>query len=195
MNTVIWIAFALLWIVVVVQGMALLELIRQVAQLRDATRVHVPGTTPVNEGELVGRPFPEASRLAPGATIIALVFLSPTCATCHVIAKLLASFADRFAGVGIVVIGVIEAGTPDAATSFLGRNRVPTRVVHVDTDSTLASRFDLHLTPTVVFVSEGLITDAVVVRHAEELEPLLLREATRISRGEALNAVVGGDHG
>lgn len=165
-------AVGLLGLVVFVLCGVVLELFRDVRQLREINGVldrpldvdleEVAGTRPSQHG------LPEALDAAASALVL---FLSDRCATCH-------ALAGGFNGVlapGLWV--VLEARSPDAATEFLARYELtPTSTAGrllVDVAGRIAESIGLRTTPVGFTVRDGRIVSASTVPSRRYLTSIL----------------------
>lgn len=180
MATVALIAVALLTLIVFLLFGALLELYKDVRQLRDAVGIldrpltvdigHVAGTTPSSYG------LPQAIDAAPSAIVL---FLSERCATCHSLARGL--LRPLPGGLWVVV----EARDSSSAASFLNSSGLSgtslSEQVVIDVAGEIARRIGLNTTPVGFRVERGLLTHATTVPSSRYLtsilpEPVRLRQ-------------------
>jgi hypothetical protein len=174
------IAVALLALIVFLLFGALLEMYKDVRQLRDAVGIldrpltvdigRVAGTTPSSYG------LPQAIDAAPSAIVL---FLSERCATCHSLARGL--LRPLPGGLWVVV----EARDHSSAASFLDSSGLSgtslSEQVVVDVAGEIARRIGLNTTPVGFRVERGLLTQATTVPSSRYLtsilpEPVRLRQ-------------------
>lgn len=148
-----------------------IELHRDVRQLRDATGI-LDRPLEVELGRLVGASPSSyglpASIDVSGVAII--LFLSDRCGTCHALAK---SFGGRLP-VGLWVI--LEAGTQQAAEEFLSKYDLSNRVheaLIVDVSRVIAGRMGVRTTPVGFRVENGKFVSATTVPSRRYLSSIL----------------------
>lgn len=166
------IAVGLLTIVIFVLFGALLELYRDVRQLRDALGIldrpltidigSVADATPSKFG------LPPAFDTAASALVL---FLSDTCATCRVLA------ASLHAGVPAGLCVVVEAPDEKLARRFMetyGLNPdAGNGTVCLDPARTIAGKLGLEITPAALRIENGKFTSATTVPSARYLFSIL----------------------
>jgi hypothetical protein len=170
--TIALIGVGVLALVVFVLFGALMEMYRDVRQLRDVAGIldrplnvdigRVQGTAPSRYG------LPPA---LDGESAALVLFLSETCSTCRVLA---ASFDTGLpAGLWIVV----EARSAETASTFLNSNRLGTLMstgrVAVDVAAQIAGRLGLDTTPVGFRVENGLLVGATTVPSVRYLSTIL----------------------
>jgi hypothetical protein len=166
------IAVGVLALLVFVLFGALLELYRDVRQLRDVAGI-LDRPLNVDIGPVVATE-PSRYGLPPAldSTGSALVlFLSETCSTCRAIA---ASF-ETFLPAGLWV--VVEARSAESASAFVASNNlgamIPSGRVCVDVAGQIAARLGLDTTPVGFRIENGLITSATTVPSVRYLSSVL----------------------
>lgn len=172
MATVALIAVGILALLVAVLFAALVELYRDVRQLRDVAGILDRPLT-VEIGAVAGTP-PSRHGLPAvldGAASALVVFLSERCATCRALA---ASFDGSLpAGLWLVV----DAADPLSAARFLEMHRLGAQVpggrVIVDVSSAIARSIGLDTTPVGFRVDAGRITGATTIPSARYLSSVL----------------------
>jgi hypothetical protein len=166
------IAVGVLALLVFVLFGALMELYRDVRQLRDVAGI-LDRPLMVDIGRVQGT-APGRYGLAPaldavGAALV--LFISETCSTCRVLA---ASF-DTSLPAGLWV--VVEARSAESASAFLASNRLgalmSTGRVTVDVAGQIAGRLGLDTTPVGFRVENGLIVSATTVPSLRYLSTIL----------------------
>lgn len=182
MAAILLIAVGALALLVAVLLGALVEMYRDMRQLRDAVGIldrplvvelgSVEGTSPSEHG------LPHALDSAQSALIL---FLSERCMTCRSIAAGLGRPLPH----GLWV--VVEASSADGAEAFLDAYNLRTvsqdgRVL-VDVDGVIAARLGLNMSPVGFRVEDGRITSATTVPSSRYLvsilpEPLRLRSVS-----------------
>ena len=180
MATVALISVAVLALLVFLLFGALLEMFKDVRQLREAVGIldrpltvdvgGVAGTRPSMHG------LPQALDSVPSAIVL---FLSEQCATC----RSLAAGLVRPLPEGLWV--VLEARDSSSATSFLDSYGLTSRTsdgrVVVDVAGKIARRIGLNTTPIGFRVVDGLLTHATTVPSSRYLtsimpEPIRLKQ-------------------
>lgn len=185
MTILIVVSIVVLGLIVVAQGLVLLEMVRQTAQIRRVLDLD-NRPVPISLGALADRPLPEPARRiwsengASGDGVV--VFLSTDCTTCRLVASGLRELFGRFEHQRIVV--VLQARDHDEAAELLAAAGLALNEVVVDLDNEYGSAFAIALRPAAVVVREGIISEGATVRNARQLEQLL--EALESSRREVV---------
>jgi hypothetical protein len=185
MTVLIVASICALAVLVVVQGLVLLEMVRQTAQIRRVLDLD-DRPTPVSLGELAGQPLPEPARAVwsenGGSRDGVLVLLSTDCATCRLVASGLRDLLDRFEHQRIV--GFLQARSRDDAAEMLAAAGLAPGEIVVDLESAYASAFPVALRPAAVIVRNGIVSEGAIVRNPRQLQQLL--EALESARLEAV---------
>ena len=183
MATIAILAVGVLSLLVFVLFGALVELYRDVRQLRDVAGI-LDRPLDVDIGP-VARSQPSAYGLPShldGQAAALVLFLSDRCGTCNALA---ASFNGSPAP-GLWV--VVEAGNADEAAAFLDRyNLTPqaaTGKVIVDVAGQIARRIGLTMTPVGFRVKNGQLTDATTVPSTRYLVSVL-PQPVRLTPGKS----------
>ena len=156
--------FALFW--------ALVEMFRDVRQMRDALGIldrplevdigPAAGTSPGSHG--LPRQLDEAASAL-------VLFLSDRCATCRVLAGAMGGALP--AGLWIVV----EAASDEAAAAFVESHGLTPRLadgrVAVDSAGAIAARLNLNMTPVAYRVENGVFKDAATVPSMRTLSSMI----------------------
>lgn len=180
MAAIALIAVAVLGLLVAVLFAALVEMYRDIRQVRDAVGIldrplnvelgAVAGTRPSEHG------LPAALDSAASAVVL---FLSDRCGTCHSLATSLARPLPS--GLWIVVEGRNRA----SADAFVERYALSTGVsegqVLIDRDGEIAERIGLQTTPVGFRVERGILTEATSVPSSRYLSSIL-PEPVRLKR-------------
>lgn len=181
MATVALISVGVLALLVALLFGALLELYRDVRQLRDVAGI-LDRPLDVEVGQAAGT-RPGAYGLPPAldsATAALVLFLSDRCGTCRALAAGLAKPLP--AGLWVV----LEARDPQSAAAFLETHGLtgPATAgrVLVDVASQIADRIGLDSTPVGFRVENGVLTGATTIPSSRYLtsilpEPIRLRKA------------------
>jgi hypothetical protein len=172
MTTVLLILVCLLGALVVVLLGALVELFKQVQQIRAELQLDgSAGTTPIGLGERQGV-APSAIGLpaeldeAGGAIVL---FLSDRCTTCRSIAASLQGAVPP----GVWIVAEPVAGVDADAGAFLEEFRLGGGRTLIDSESGIADRLSLDITPAAVFVENGRLERAETVPSPRRLSSLL----------------------
>jgi hypothetical protein len=170
-------------VLVVFQGLVLLEVVRQLSQIRGELDFD-NRPVPVSVGNLAGRPLPEPARTlfsenaASGDGV--LVLLSTDCATCRLVAMGLPELFARFEENMVVVL---QARNHDEVTELLAEAGVERDSVAVDLEHEYADAFGIALRPAAIVVRDGIVSEGAVVRNPRQLQQLL--ETVESSEHEA----------
>jgi len=176
MTTLIVVGIVAVGVLAVVQGLVLLEVVRQLAQIRKVLDLD-DRPVPISLGNLAGRPLPEPVRGIARDGVVLL--LSTDCATCRLVAAglpdLFARFEDR------KIVTVLQARNHDEATEMLATAGLARDEVVVDLESEYGSAFGIALRPAAVVVRDGIVSEGAIVRNPRQLHQLLenLQSSTR----------------
>jgi hypothetical protein len=174
MTTFLVVNIVALWVLVVVQGLVLLEAVRQISQLRKAVDLDDQPST-ISLGRLAGRPLPEPARAVwseNGASRDgAFVLLSTDCATCRLVAAGLRDLLGRFGQVKIVV--VLQARNHDEVTEMLAEAGLARDEIVVDLENDYGTALEIAMRPTAVVVRDGIVSEGAVIRNPRQLHQLL----------------------
>jgi len=181
MATVALIVVGVLALLMAVLFAALVEMYRDVRQIREAVGIldrpldveigRVAGTRPGNYG---------LPRALDSATSALVLFLSDRCATCHALA---AGFSKPLPSALWVVV---DARNPETAADFLTRYGLSEAEssgrLLVDSGGEIAGRIGLQTTPVGFRIQDGVIASATSIPSSRYLtsilpEPIRLREA------------------
>jgi len=174
MTIFLVVAVVALGLLVVVQGLVLLELVRQVSQMRRELDLD-DRPVPISLGELAGRPLPEPALGVwsenGSSRDGVLVLLSTDCATCRLVASGLPDILTRFEGQRIVA--VLQAHSQDEATEMLADTGLPQDEIVVDVEREYGSALGIALRPAAVVVRDGIVSEGAIVRNPRQLQQLL----------------------
>lgn len=174
MTTLLVVNIVALWVLVVVQGLVLLEAVRQISQIRRVVELD-DRPVPISLGGLAGRPLPEPARALWSENGTprdgAFVLLSTDCATCRLVASGLSDILARFEEQKIVA--VLQARNHDEAAEVLAEARLARNEIVVDLESEYAAAFGVALRPAAVLVRGGIVSEGAVVRNPRQLQQLL----------------------
>jgi hypothetical protein len=183
MTVFLVVSVVVLAVLVVVQGLVLLEMVRQTAQIRRLLDID-DRPTPISLGNLAGRPLPEpANALWNGAAGDGVVvLLSTDCATCRLVAGGLRELLDRFEQHRIVT--VLQAHHHEEAAEMLAAAGLAQDEIVVDLEREYGAALGIALRPAAVVVRDGVVSEGATVRNARQLQQLL--EALETSRREVV---------
>jgi hypothetical protein len=146
MPSIFWLAFAVLWALVLIQGFALLEMVRQIVDIRQNTETIqgpqlLPNTVPIG-AELPNIPTVRWAGTgvqvdwssALGEVATALVLLHPGCATCYTVARGLGKARDSERS-GVRVLPIVTAYTPERADEFIAETKLSPEATLVESPS------------------------------------------------------------
>ena len=174
MTALIVVSILALWVLVVFQGLVLLETVRQIAQIRRELDFD-DRPVPVSVGRLAGQPLPAPARAVwsdNGATRDGvLVLLSTDCSTCRSVAAGLRDAISGFDQLRVVV--ALQARSPDEVTEMLSEAGLARDEVVVDLENEIGGSFGIALRPAAVVVRDGIISEGAIVRNPRQLQQLL----------------------
>ena len=168
MTVLIVVGVVAVGVLVVVQGLVLLEVVRQLAQIRQVLDLD-DRPTPISLGTLAGRPVPEPANGAVRNGVF--VLLSTDCATCRLVAAGLPDLVTRFDDHQIVA--VLQARNHDEATEMLATAGLGHDEVVVDLERKYGEAFGIALRPAAVVVRDGIVSEGATVRSPRQLQQLL----------------------
>lgn len=190
MSWLFWATYLALWVVVVVQGFAFLELLRQTAQMREALNVY---EGPKEQAEIygVGDALPKSAvreastgklvrweeRL--GRDLSVLVMLHPGCLTCHTVADGLQALVSSADG-GAAIIPIVEARNMDAARAFMEELRLDPATTLLDEEPSLSRALNVTVKPAAVVLHGATVARASTVQSAAQVEVLILDAQRRL---------------
>lgn len=182
MTVFFWVSFAVLWLIVVVQSLAFLEVLRQIGQLR---RQVAP-----QKGALVMQGAVQAGDLLPTLTGYSaknqqpgqwsdylkkpfglVVLLSTHCVTCRAIAAELSGFAADLPD-DAAVVAIVE-GKVEEAELFIRKVQIDRRLVIIDEKGTTAQAFGVSWNPAAITVRKGKLGEAAIVNDISQLSSLV----------------------
>ena len=157
-------------VLVVVQGLVLLEMVRQISQIRRVLDLD-DRPVPISLGDHAGRPLREPTRsvLQNGEGI--LVLLSTDCATCRLVASGLRDLLDRFVERRIVTI--LQAHNQEEAAEMVAASGLAGDEVVVDLDRSYGEALGVALRPAAVVVRDGTLIEGATIQNAHQLQQLL----------------------
>jgi thiol-disulfide isomerase/thioredoxin len=174
-------SYGILWLVVIVQSLALLELVRQTASLRE--RLPAAKAMVVAESVKIGDPLPVLtaksfpdllttnwSRYFTGDLNLAL-FLTPRCPHCYALAQDFGGYAKRLRSkIGFVAVLVTSA---DEARRFVDSTQIDPDIVVVDDSGLTAEAVGINFYPAALLVNDGRLGQAAIVNKLHEVDALL----------------------
>lgn len=190
METIFWITYVALWVVVAVQGFAFLEMLRQTAQLREALQVYegpkeqtdlyrIGEELPASNAReaLTGEPVRWHERL--GRELSVLVVLHPGCLTCHSVAEglpklIISSDAET------AVIPVVEGRNVEAARAFMKELRLDPAATVLDEEPSLSRALNITVKPAAVVLHGSTVATASTIQSAAQVEVLILDAQRRL---------------
>lgn len=188
-SNVFWVSYALLWLLLVIQGLAFLEVLRQVGLLR---RQVAP-----QQGAMIVPNAIEAGSALPDLVAVAasdrepaswdryltdefgvVVFLTTHCSTCRLIAQELSGFSrDVPANVRVVAVVDTRAG---AAEDFLADTGIDPEIVALDGLGETAKRIGIGWTPGALTVKARTMNRAAIVNDIFQIDSLLSEELAEV---------------
>ena len=185
MTTLIVVNIVALWIFLVFQGLVLLEMVRQQAQVRRQLDLD-DRPVPISLGEIAGRPLPEPARAAwsENGTVRdgVLVLLSVNCTTCRLVASGLRDVVNGFEDQRIVT--VLGASNHDQAVEMLNGVGLAWDEVVVDLENEYGDALGIDLRPVAVVVRGGIVSEGATIRNPRQLRELLERLEAPTRKGE-----------
>lgn len=197
MPIVFWIALALLSVVVLLQGFVMLELLRQVGDLRgrladsnEPTPLQLESMGHRVDPEVILQSFAPETRarvlselVGPAAT--GFVFLHPGCASCDTLASQLQGYLTTASGDRIVPI--IGGRTEKEAMEFLQRSDLPPTSAFFDAGE-FAYQLGVVARPSSVVVVDGAVVAAATVHSAEAVRRLLSSVHSKEAIGQRIDS-------
>jgi hypothetical protein len=176
MTTFLVVNVVVLWLIVIFQGLVLLEMVKQTSQLRKQADLD-DRPIPISLGRLAGRPLPEPAKAVWSENGAAhdgvLVLLSSNCLTCRAVAAGLRDLVSRFDDHRIVT--VFQAHNRDELTQMLAEANLTPEEVVVDLENEYGAAFGIELRPAAVVVRDGIVSEGAVVRNPRQLREIIER--------------------
>lgn len=194
MSVFFWLSFGVLWLLVVVQGFAFLEVLRQIGQIRHQLEPQ-QGALIIQGAVQEGDPLPALEGYSAkdhrranwedylNPTLSVVVLLSTHCIICRSLAEDITQLADDVKeNVSIIVI---LGDKEDEVQKFLNVTRLDRSIVIIDEKKITAQRFGVTWNPAAITVSEGKLGKAAVINdihqlsalvHSQEVKHVLSRE-------------------
>lgn len=184
MTALLVASVVVLAVLVVFQGLVLLEVVRQLSQIRRELDFD-DRPVPVSVGKLAGQPLPEPARAVWSGNGAArdgvLVLLSTDCATCRLVA---AGLPDLLKQSEEKVVVILQARNHDEVTEMLADAGLARDAVVVDLESEYSTTFGIAMRPAAVVVRDGIVSEGAVVRNPRQLQQLI--ESLGSSTGEGV---------
>ena len=161
-----------LGIIAIFEGLVLVEMVKQVAQIRQ--RVDLDDEPePISLGSRASRRFSRSDLLPPRTGSSLVLLLSSECAACRAVAGAVGALAD--AGPDAPIVAVIEGSNEDDVERFLTDTGLEPQFVVLDPDHKIGRDTGVRLRPAAVVIRDGLMVEAAAVRTARQLRHLLER--------------------
>lgn len=199
MNLAFWVSYVLLWGLVVVMGLAFLEAVRQIAQLRavgEFQAVPTVLTAGHAHGALVGQVLLDADGVREWSLadhvarhgVRALLFLSTTCPTCRDIAR------DHVARQPGPAVLPVVTGDAEACRRFVAEVGLARGPVGIDAGDRLARHLGVTWRPVVVAVEGDGIGPTAGVGNLRQVDEFVRRLVERPAAVAAPGGPPPGDH-
>jgi len=173
-SLVFGVSYVLVWILVVIQSFALLEVLKQIGQVRQRLDLD-DRPIPVGIGQTAGTEFTHrVGPLEAGVQTAVLVFLSDDCSTCRTVAAGLAEIIET-AEPGVQVVPIVHGRDRQSAEAFMLDANLRREWGIVDEDDEIAISLGLNLRPVALVVLDGIVTDAAMVRSPSQVEQVVER--------------------
>jgi hypothetical protein len=181
MSLFLIVSYGVLWLIVVVQGLALLEVLRQLSSIQNRISSDKPLIVPA--GDRVGQLLPDLHGVhaANGADadwgslldsqLNAILFVTPKCRHCFELCSDLASHWERFSNQTRITI--VVNSRRDEATRFVADASLPADRVVIDETGATAEEIPVRFFPGVVVTLGRMISYAAIVNTAEQLDQLV----------------------
>lgn len=185
MTLIFWVSFGLLWILVVIQGLAFLEVLRQIGQLRKQVGPQ-QGALIMQGAVKAGDPLPQlvglsASTLRPARWedyldphFSVVVLLSTHCITCRAIAEDLTRLAADVSDEAAII--VLVEGKIDEAQAFIAKTRLNPRLVVIDEKGETAKQFGVLWNPAAITIRGKKLSEAAIINDINQLNALVRAE-------------------
>jgi hypothetical protein len=170
--TVIVVALSAL---VLLEGLMIAEVLRQIAQLRFRLTLD-DRPVPVSLGAAAGEPIPDDHVLGeffnsePRSGLA--VFLSTDCLTCRTVAAGISEIARDMRG-RLTLAVVLQAASDEERDTFLASAGLPAQLAADDRNGTIGKDLGLSVRPAAVVVRDGRTVEAAAISNANQLRQLL----------------------
>ena len=182
MNILFWMSFALLWIIVAVQGFALLEVLRQIGYIRKQLGSR-QGALIMKGVVKAGDPLPDLvgysalgrrsvsweEYLNPVFSVV--VLLSTHCTVCRTLAKDVTRFAAEVKDEAAII--VILEGRSNEVQTFINETQLDRSIVIIDENKINAERFGVMWNPAAITIRNGRLGEAAIVNDIDQLDALV----------------------
>lgn len=173
LPSVLVVAVILLGVIAVVEGLVLVEVVKQVAQIRQ--RVDLDDEPqPISLGAKVNRPFSRGDLLPDQTESSLVLLLSSECSSCRAVAAAVTAVREDAAPDAPALVAVIE-GRDEDVEQFLADTGLEPQLVVLDGGHEIGRDTGVRLRPAAVVVREGVMVEAAAVRTARQLRHLLDR--------------------
>jgi hypothetical protein len=168
-NGVLLIAVLATAAVTVAIVFVLIEMVRQVADIRERLNID-DAPIPQPLGASVGQPLPPSVAAHIGASTgdLLLVFLTTDCSTCRMVGRGIPE-ADAALGGGLRIIPIIQTHRASDAVEFCAEVGIRLDRVVVDERAEVGRELDIRIRPLAVAALRGSITEAASVRNDRQL--------------------------
>jgi hypothetical protein len=190
MTEIFYASYAVLWLIVVIQGFAFLEILRQQAALRrrlgpDQGASLMPGSVET------GAPLPELDGVDPMTGEVTAwgrylrheigiaAFVTPRCPKCHEVAEGVAELWPNLRHETDIV--AIVQGQRDDVRKFIAETGLPASITVVDEDGVMAERLGISITPSAMTIRDRRVGIAGIVNDGHQVEWLVEREKSEPS--------------
>lgn len=190
MPPIFWVSFGVVWGLVVLQGLVMLELVRQINDLRqrrvsDPSHSRPEGPLTMEDALGIGGDIPPAltlrdattsdvttwHELLPTAGLSAVVFLSPTCTTCWAVARGL----EQVRATGPPksrLLALVSAQKPGHADEFIARTGIGEFAV-VEEGEAVEEALNVLRKPAVALLRGRTVTSIASVLEANDVLTVL----------------------
>ena len=182
MSVFFWVSFGILWLLVVIQGFAFLEVLRQVGQIRHQLEPQ-QGALLIQGAVQEGDALPELEGYSAkdhrrakwedylNPTLSVVVLLSTHCLTCRSLAEDITQFVDDIKKDASII--VILEGKEDEVQEFINATRLDRSIVIIDEKKITAQRLGVIWNPAAITVPEGKLGKAAVIHDIHQLSALV----------------------
>jgi thiol-disulfide isomerase/thioredoxin len=193
-NDVFWVSYVILWLVLLVQGLAFLEVLRQMGTLRRQVGP-LQGAGVIPRAVETGKPLPEleavrADDLKPAhwrdylsTEVGVVVFLTMDCVTCRSMAGELAGLAKDVPAEASVMAVVV--GGVDEAVEFISRYELDAGLAVIDPDGSMTKTLGVSWSPGALTIRNGKLGVAAIVNSIYQIDSLVHEEIGDQSRALA----------
>lgn len=162
----------------VVEGAVLIEMVKQVAQLRQRADLD-DQPLPISLGLHAGAAFPRAD-LVEAEGITAVVFLSSDCSSCRAIGAAIPRLSGRLRE-RLRISPIVEGRTPDDIQDFLRETLLGEQEIVVDYERELGRATGIGTRPAAVMLHNGAMIDAAAIRTPRQLNSFIERASQTLA--------------